>query len=52
MDMTTKLFETQNKIKSLKTEGGILDHAQIACNGDVLLLHFLSDTFFFNVKSG
>ena len=38
--------------KQYKTEGGLLNHAQIACNGDVLILNFPDSLHFFTVKKG
>ena len=38
--------------KQYKTEGGLLNHAQIACNGDVLILNFPCSLHYFTVKKG
>lgn len=51
-NMILQTLPQVTKKHSLQTAGGVLDHAQLACNGDVLALHFVNETFFFNVKDG
>jgi hypothetical protein len=41
-----------NALKSLKAEGGLLNHAQIACNGNILIMRLPEETFFFSAKEG
>ena len=38
--------------KTYKTEGGVLDHCSLVCNGDVLIWHWPYKTAYFNAQTG